>query len=73
MYTGPLLTLTSSLREYLQFKYLFLWGRPPSTDVPTGPYPTYVEQTGGRVVPVVQAYAYTKYIGLLSLQVQNSQ
>ena len=27
---------------------------PPSVEKPEGPYPTYVEQDGGRVVPVVQ-------------------
>ena len=35
---------------------------------PEGPYPTLVRQPGtGRVVPVVQAYAYTKYLGLFRL------
>ncbi|XP_023333826.1 5'-nucleotidase isoform X2 [Eurytemora carolleeae] len=49
--------------------HTFLYtGHPPSTDKPEGPYPTYIEQENGRVVPVVQAYAYTKYIGLLTLK-----
>ncbi len=36
----------------------------PSVEKPEGPYPTLVQQNGtGRTVPVVQAYAYTKYLG----------
>ena len=34
---------------------------------PYGPYPTLVEQASGRVVPVVEAYAHTKYLGHLTL------
>jgi len=35
---------------------------------PSGPYPTIVTQPdSGRQVPVVQAYAYTKYLGRLDL------
>ncbi|XP_061392982.1 protein 5NUC-like [Musca vetustissima] len=33
-----------------------------------GPYPTLVNQTSGKQVPVVQAYAYTKYLGKLHVQ-----
>ncbi|KAH8297415.1 hypothetical protein KR044_011476 [Drosophila immigrans] len=33
-----------------------------------GPYPTTVTQPGGKKVPVVQAYAYTKYLGKLKVQ-----
>ena len=32
-----------------------------------GPYPTIIEQKSGKKVPVVQAYAYTKYLGHLNL------
>jgi 5'-nucleotidase len=32
-----------------------------------GPYPTWVSQPGGTLVPVVQAYAYSKYLGHLEL------
>lgn len=35
-----------------------------------GPYPTVVEQPSGKRVPVVQAYAYTKYLGKLHAQVE---
>jgi hypothetical protein len=35
-------------------------GTPPSTENAEGPYPTYVTQDSGKVVPVVQVYAYTK-------------
>ena len=40
----------------------------PSIDIPKGPYPTYILQPGGRTVPVVQAYCYTKYMGVLTLK-----
>lgn len=33
-----------------------------------GPYPTTVVQPGGKIVPVVQAYAYTKYLGKIHVQ-----
>ncbi|XP_060657702.1 protein 5NUC-like [Drosophila nasuta] len=33
-----------------------------------GPYPTTVTQSSGKKVPVVQAYAYTKYLGKLKVQ-----
>ena len=32
-----------------------------------GDYPTYVNQASGKVVPVVQAYCYSKYLGHLEL------
>jgi len=46
---------------------LLTGGRPDSED-PEGIYPTFVKQQSGRSVPVVQAYAYTKYLGQLSLE-----
>ncbi|CAH2236055.1 jg7346 [Pararge aegeria aegeria] len=46
----------------------FLWnGNTIDTEIPQGPYPTLVKQNSGRQVPVVQAYAYTKYLGKLHL------
>lgn len=46
----------------------FLWnGTSPDSEKPLGPYPMYIEQTSGRQVPVVQAYAYTKYLGRLHM------
>ncbi|XP_056630200.1 protein 5NUC-like isoform X1 [Diorhabda sublineata] len=45
----------------------FLWnGAQPDTEAIEGPYPTMVKQPSGKVVPVVQAYAYTKYLGILN-------
>jgi len=44
-------------------------GEPPSDDQPKGDYPTVVTQPSGRRVPVVQAYAYTKYLGYLKVNV----
>lgn len=46
----------------------FLWnGTTPDSDEIQGPYPTYVTQASGKQVPVVQAYAYTKYLGKLHM------
>ncbi|KAM6992828.1 5'-nucleotidase [Tautogolabrus adspersus] len=42
-------------------------GQPPSTEVPAGPYPFMVESEDGRKVPVVQAYAFGKYLGYLKV------
>ena len=43
---------------------------PPSNDQPEGDYPTYVNNKvqQGKVIPVVQAYCYTKYMGHLKLK-----
>nr|XP_012139774.1 PREDICTED: protein 5NUC-like [Megachile rotundata]XP_012139775.1 PREDICTED: protein 5NUC-like [Megachile rotundata]XP_012139776.1 PREDICTED: protein 5NUC-like [Megachile rotundata]XP_012139777.1 PREDICTED: protein 5NUC-like [Megachile rotundata]XP_012139778.1 PREDICTED: protein 5NUC-like [Megachile rotundata]XP_012139779.1 PREDICTED: protein 5NUC-like [Megachile rotundata] len=38
-------------------------GKQPDVEVPEGLYPTVVTQKSGRKVYVVQAYAYTKYVG----------
>jgi len=38
-------------------------GSPPDVEVPEGLYPTEVIQKSGRKAYVVQAYAYTKYLG----------
>lgn len=35
---------------------------------PEGPYPKIIKQSSGKKVPVVQAYAYTKYLGKLLVQ-----
>ncbi|XP_067627166.1 protein 5NUC-like [Eurosta solidaginis] len=49
--------------------HTFLYsGAVPNAERSEGPYPTVVKQTGGKEVPVVQAYAYTKYLGKLHLQ-----
>ncbi|XP_068609827.1 snake venom 5'-nucleotidase-like [Brachionichthys hirsutus] len=42
-------------------------GPPPSSEVPSGPYPFLVESDDGRMVPVVQAYAFGKYLGRLNV------
>ncbi|NWV00359.1 5NTD nucleotidase, partial [Upupa epops] len=42
-------------------------GTPPSTERPAGPYPFMVNSDDGRKVPVVQAYAYGKYLGYLNV------
>ncbi|KAM3602252.1 uncharacterized protein V6R79_000687 [Siganus canaliculatus] len=42
-------------------------GPAPSTEVPAGPYPFMVRSDDGRQVPVVQAYAFGKYLGRLTV------
>lgn len=44
-------------------------GIEPDIEKSRGPYPTIVKQASGKEVPVVQAYAYTKYMGKLELSV----
>ncbi|KAK7872913.1 hypothetical protein R5R35_004233 [Gryllus longicercus] len=46
-------------------------GDPPDSENATDLYPTVVTQASGRKVPVVQAYAYTKYMGRLNLVFNN--
>lgn len=46
---------------------MFCAGTPPSTEQPAGPYPFMVDSDDGRKVPVVQAYAYGKYLGYLNV------
>ncbi|KAH8254830.1 hypothetical protein KR032_012434, partial [Drosophila birchii] len=43
-------------------------GAQPDAEHIDGPYPTMVKQKSGKEVPVVQAYAYTKYLGRLHVQ-----
>ncbi|CAM5131846.1 unnamed protein product [Natator depressus] len=42
-------------------------GLPPSSEMPAGNYPFLVESDDGRQVPVVQAYAFGKYLGYLNV------
>ncbi|KAM8777156.1 5'-nucleotidase [Rhynchonycteris naso] len=43
-------------------------GNPPSKEVPVGNYPFIVTSDDGRKVPVVQAYAFGKYLGYLKVE-----
>lgn len=46
----------------------FLWNGPkPDLEEVEGDYPTVIQQSSGKKVPVVQAYAYTKYMGHLNV------
>lgn len=50
--------------------HTFLYtGENPSIEEIKGPYPIVVKQKSGKKVPVVQAYAFTKYMGQLSVTV----
>ncbi|XP_007507929.2 5'-nucleotidase [Monodelphis domestica] len=47
-------------------------GRPlPSKEVPAGDYPFIVTADDGQKVPVVQAYAFGKYLGYLNVEFDN--
>ncbi|XP_022226974.1 protein 5NUC isoform X2 [Drosophila obscura] len=43
-------------------------GAQPDAEHIDGPYPTLIKQKSGKEVPVVQAYAYTKYLGKIHVQ-----
>ncbi|KAH8370442.1 hypothetical protein KR093_003550 [Drosophila rubida] len=52
--------------------HTFLYtGTPPSYDRPEGDYPTVVTRPNGQKVPVLQAFAFTKYLGKINLEVAN--
>ncbi|KAH8370445.1 hypothetical protein KR093_003565, partial [Drosophila rubida] len=52
--------------------HTFLYtGEPPSKDLPEGNYPTVVIRPDGKKVPVLQAYAFTKYLGEIHLEFDN--
>lgn len=46
---------------------LSLSGPPPSSEAAVGPYPFMVSSDDRRQVPVVQAYAFGKYLGYLKV------
>ena len=53
---------------FLGHSNTFLYtGDPPTPQEKVGDYPYVVTQSGGKQVPVVQAFAYTKYLGHLNL------
>lgn len=49
----------------------FVSGSPPSKEIPAGKYPFIVTSDDGRKVPVVQAYAFGKYLGYLKVEFDN--
>ncbi|EDW01383.1 GH21407 [Drosophila grimshawi] len=46
-------------------------GSPPHKEKSAGNYPTVVIRSNGQQVPVVQAYAFTKYLGVLDMEFDN--
>ncbi|XP_067845288.1 5'-nucleotidase-like [Heptranchias perlo] len=46
-------------------------GTAPSNNIPVGPYPYMVRSDDDKDVPVVQAYAYGKYLGYLKVTFNN--
>jgi 5'-nucleotidase len=47
--------------------FLFSGSTPPGPDTPVSEYPTIVKQSNNREVLIVQASAYTKYLGNITL------
>lgn len=47
-------------------------GTPPSNDIPYGPYPISMTKNSGKRCPVVQAFAYGKYLGHLTVNFSSS-
>ena len=43
----------------------------PSVEKPLGDYPTIVKSQGGKNVDIVQAFAYTKYLGKIDLVIND--
>lgn len=56
----------TQLCRYLITNFYIYIGPPQDTEDPVGPYPVIVKR-GEQIVPVVQAYAFTKYLGKLIL------
>lgn len=53
--------------------HTFLYsGDQPDRDIPEDVYPVVIIQPSGKQVPVVQAYAFTKYLGYLKVMVSSS-
>ncbi|XP_058450680.1 protein 5NUC-like [Malaya genurostris] len=53
--------------------HTFLYtGTAPDIDPTEGPYPVRVNNSAGREVPVVQAFAYTKYLGHMLVEFDSS-
>ena len=52
---------------FLGHSNTFLYTGDPAPQDKVGDYPYVVTQNGGKKVPVVQAFAYTKYLGHLNL------
>uniref|UniRef100_A0A7G3ABF5 5'-nucleotidase n=1 Tax=Lutzomyia longipalpis TaxID=7200 RepID=A0A7G3ABF5_LUTLO len=53
--------------------HTFLYsGDQPDREIPEDVYPVVVTQPSGKEVPVVQAYAYTKYLGYLKIMINST-
>lgn len=46
-------------------------GQQPDHETSEGDYPTVVSQANGKKVPIVQAYAFSKYLGYLEVEFDN--
>lgn len=53
---------------YFAYTTMIFLGDAPSVEKPYGPYPFYVTNRNNKTVPILQAYAYTKYIGKVDLK-----
>lgn len=51
--------------------FLFTGDKPPGPDTPRGDYPTVVDHSSGHRVLIVQAAAYAKYVGNITVFFDN--
>lgn len=69
--TNAILCVVSAVFIYSEMSHCIPFsvckGTAPSTEVPAGPYPYMVKSQDGHQVPVVQAYAFGKYLGYLKV------
>ena len=61
-------TRYTSLYRIFITMFCIIPGKPPDIEVAQGDYPTVVRQTSGKLVPIVHAYAYAKYLGNIMLE-----
>jgi len=47
---------------------ILISGDPPDTDIPEGPYPTWVTSPSGKKIPILHSSAFTKYLGKVYLR-----
>lgn len=53
--------------DFLAHTFMFS-GQQPDHEMSEGDYPTVVSQANGKKVPIVQAYAFSKYLGYLEVE-----
>ena len=69
LYLNYCLLMCMNITLFTFQAHTFLYsGKAPDFETPEGEYPITVTQSNGKKVPVVQCYAFTKYLGYLHLE-----